>query len=59
MHPGSGSMEGSSCKGQNFHSISEVVEPDEGEEEDMPLGLLICSIVVSSSLFSCVSVQAY
>jgi hypothetical protein len=28
-----------------------VVAPDEGEEEDMPLGLLMCSIVVYSSLF--------
>jgi len=37
MHPGSGSVEGRSCEGQNFHSNSEVVEPDEGEDEDMPL----------------------
>ena len=51
MHPGSGPMEGSNWEGQNFHSKSEVVEPDEREEGDMPLGLLICSIVVSSGLF--------
>ena len=46
-------MEGSSWEGQNFHSNSEVVVPYEGEEEeeDMPLGLLICSTVVSMSLF--------
>ena len=50
MRPGSGSVEGSSWEGQNFHSNSEVVVSDEGEEEDVPRVLLICSTVMSISL---------